>query len=224
MDNYIKYMEKNNIDLITIYDEIYPSKLKGIYDPPPILYIKGNKEILNEKALSIVGCRDCTKYGEIIARKLAYNLSLHNINIVSGLAKGIDSFSHIGALKAKGKTIAVVGCGLDIVYPKENIKLFNEIIKSKGAIVSEHVIGTKPISYNFPKRNRIISGLSDGVIVVEAKQKSGTLITTDFALEQGKEIYAVPGNITSPNSYGTNELIKQGAKVVTTIEDILEDF
>lgn len=224
LNSYIEYMKKNCIDIITIYDKYYPEKLKEIYDPPVILYIKGRKEILKEKAISIVGCRNSSKYGENIAKKIAYNLSLNNINIVSGLAKGIDSFAHIGALEAKGKTIAVVGCGLDTVYPRENKNLFGNIIKQGGAVISEYVIGTKPVPYNFPKRNRIISGLSNSVIVVEAKEKSGTLITADFALEQGKEIYAVPGNIDNPNSYGTNELIKQGAKVLTSIDDILEDF
>ncbi|MDO5556522.1 MAG: DNA-processing protein DprA [Clostridia bacterium] len=224
LNNYIKYMQKNNIDIITIYDNEYPYNLKQIYDPPIVLYTKGNKQILKQKGLAIIGCRLCTTYGKNIAKKLAYNLSLNNINIISGLAKGIDSFAHIGALQAKGKTIAVVGCGLDSVYPKENTQLFNEIIKSNGVIVSEYIVGTKPIANNFPRRNRIISGLSDGIIVVEARQKSGTLITTDFALEQGKEIYAVPGNINSSSSYGTNELIKQGAKVLTKVEDILEDL
>lgn len=224
LNNYIEYMKKNCIDIITIYDEYYPEKLKEIYDPPVMLYIKGKKEILKEKAVSIVGCRNSSKYGENISKKIAYNLSLNNINIVSGLAKGIDSFAHIGALEAKGKTIAVVGCGLDTVYPRENTNLFNNIIKQGGAVISEYVVGTKPLAYNFPRRNRIISGLSNSVIVVEAKEKSGTLITADFALEQGKEIYAVPGNIDNPNSYGTNELIKQGAKVLTSIKDILEDF
>lgn len=224
LNNYIEYMKKNCIDIITIYDEYYPEKLKEIYDPPVMLYIKGKKEILKGKAVSIVGCRNSSKYGENISKKIAYNLSLNNINIVSGLAKGIDSFAHIGALEAKGKTIAVVGCGLDTVYPRENTNLFNNIIKQGGAVISEYVVGTKPLAYNFPRRNRIISGLSDSVIVVEAKEKSGTLITADFALEQGKEIYAVPGNIDNPNSYGTNELIKQGAKVLASIKDILEDF
>ena len=151
-------------------------------------------------------------------------MSLNNINVISGLAKGIDSFAHKGSLDGRGKTIAIVGCGLDRVYPKENIGLFNDIIKSNGAIVSEYIIGTKPLSKNFPKRNRIISGIANGVIVVEAREKSGTLITVDFALEQGKNIYAVPGNIDNLNSYGTNELIKQGAKVVTKVQDILEDL
>lgn len=222
LDRYLEYMKNNNIELINIYDKYYPDKLKVIYDPPAILYVKGNKEILKEKAIAIVGCRLCTKYGENMAKKLAYNLSLNNINVISGLARGIDTYSHIGCIKGKGKTIAVVGCGLDRVYPEENKKLFNEIINTGGAIISEYVIGTKPLAYNFPRRNRIISGLSDGVIVVEAREKSGTLITVDFALEQGKDVYAVPGNIDSKNSYGTNELIKQGAKVITNIKDLFE--
>lgn len=224
LDKYLKYMNENNIEIVTIKDKIYPDKLKMIYDPPLVLYIKGNKNILNEKSVAIVGCRLCTKYGEKIAKKLAYNLSLNSINIISGLAKGIDSYAHKGTLDAKQKTIAVVGCGLDRVYPEENTELFNEIIKNNGAIVSEYIIGTKPLAKNFPRRNRIISGLSNGIIVVEAREKSGTLITVDFALEQGKIIYAVPGNIDNLNAYGTNELIKQGAKVLTKVEDILEDL
>ena len=224
LDKYLQYMDANNIDIITIKDKDYPDKLKVIYDPPVVIYIKGNKNILNQKAISIVGSRICTKYGENISKKLAYNLSLNNINIISGLARGIDSFAHKGSLAGKGKTIAVVGCGLDRVYPKENILLFNDIIKNDGAIISEYIIGTRPFAKNFPKRNRIISALSDGLVVVEAKEKSGTLITVDFALEQGKNIYAVPGNVDNVTAYGTNDLIKQGAKVVTKVQDILEDL
>ena len=224
LDKYLKYMNKNNIEIITIKDKEYPDKLKVIYDPPIVLYVKGNKKILNEKSIAIVGCRLCTKYGQSISKKLAYNLSLNNINIISGLARGVDSFAHKGSLAVKGKTIAVVGCGLDRVYPEENKDLFNAIINNNGAIISEYIIGTKPLAKNFPKRNRIISGLADGVIVVEAREKSGTLITVDFALEQGKNIYAVPGNIDNPNSFATNELIKQGAKLVTSMQDILEDL
>jgi len=224
LDKYLKYMNENNIQIITIKDKEYPDKLKVIYDPPVILYIKGNKKILNEKSIAIVGCRLASEYGANIAMKLSYNLSLNNINIISGLAKGIDSFAHKGSLLAKGKTIAVVGCGLDKVYPKENKILFDEIIKKGGAIISEYIIGTEPLAKNFPRRNRIISGLANGIVVIEAREKSGTLITVDFALEQGKNIYAVPGNIDNPNSYGTNELIKQGAKIVTKSQDILEDL
>lgn len=224
LDKYLEYMQKNDIEMLTIYDKEYPKKLKEIYDPPAVLYIKGSKEILKEKAIAIVGCRQCTKYGEVVAKNIAYNLSLNNINIISGLAKGIDTHSHIGCLKGNAKTIAVVGSGLDRVYPEENRKLFDKIITDGGAVVSEYIVGTKPLAQNFPKRNRIISALSEGIVVVEAKKKSGTLITVDFALEQGRELYVVPGNINSANSYGTNELIKQGAKLITCIEDILEDL
>ena len=224
LNEYVEYMQKNKIELITIYDKYYPKRLKKIYDPPIVLYLKGNKEILNNLSIAIVGCRLCTSYGKKIAKKIAYNLSENNINIISGLARGIDTFSHIGALKGKAKTIGIMGCGLDRVYPAENKDLFEEIIKTGGAVISEYVIGTKPVAKNFPRRNRIISGMSNGVLVVEAKEKSGTLITVDFALEQGKDLYVIPGNIDSINSYGTNELIKQGAKVVTCVEDILEDF
>ena len=224
LDKYLEYMSKNNIEIIDIYNKYYPDKLKLIYDPPVVLYVKGNKTILNNKSIAIVGCRLPTNYGKNIANNMSYNLSISNINIISGLARGIDTCSHIGCLKAKGTTIAVVGCGLDRVYPGENKELFDDIIKSGGAIISEYIIGTKPLAKNFPKRNRIISGLSNGVLIIEAKEKSGTLITADFALEQGKEVYVVPGNITSINSFGTNELIKQGAKIVTNIQDILEDL
>ncbi len=224
LDNYLKYMKKNNIEIITIFDREYPDKLKVIYDPPVVLYIKGNKEIINEKSIAIVGCRLSSKYGESVANKLSYNLSLNNINVISGLARGIDSFAHKGSLMGNGKTIAVVGCGLDTIYPQENKNLFNEIIQKNGLIISEYVIGTKPLAKNFPRRNRIISALSNGVIVVEAREKSGTLITVDFALEQGKNVYVIPGNINNINSYGTNNLIKEGAKVVTDICDILEDL
>lgn len=224
LDKYLQYMQRNQIEILTIYDKEYPKKLKEIYDPPAVLYIKGNKEILKEKAIAIVGCRLCTKYGEVVAKKIAYDLSISNINIISGLARGIDTYSHIGCLNGNAKTIAVVGSGLDTVYPEENKKLFNEIINKGGVIVSEYVVGTKPLAQNFPKRNRIISALSEGVVVVEARKKSGTLITVDCALEHGRELYVVPGNINSTNSYGTNELIKQGAKIITDAEDILLDL
>ena len=155
-----------------------------------------------------------------MAQYFAYNLAKNDVNIVSGLARGIDSHSHIGAIKAKGKTIGVIGSGLDIVYPRENEYLYKKIIEENGAIISEYPLGVKPAKMNFPARNRIISGMSKGIIVIEAKKKSGTLITVDFALEQGRDVYVVPGNINSINSVGTNDLIKQGAKMVTTYKDI----
>ena len=212
------------IKIIDMFSEVYPQKLKELYNPPSVLYVLGDENILNEKSIAMVGCRECTDYGRNIAKQLSYQLAKNNINIVSGMARGIDTYSHMGCLNAKGKTIAVVGCGLDMVYPPENKQLFNNIILSGGAIISEYPIGAKPNKMHFPARNRIISGLSDGLIVVEAKSKSGTLITVDFALEQGKDVYVIPGNITSPSSFGTNDLIKQGAKIITTIEDILEDL
>ncbi len=231
IDYHIKYIKENNIDIIHIYEESYPQILKQIYDAPISLYIKGNKEILNNKSIGIVGCRECTDYGKKATKYFAYNLSKENINIVSGLAKGVDSYAHWGSIGAInelknhnicGKTIAVVGNGLDMVYPKENIELANEIIRSGGAIISEYSCGTKPDKMNFPARNRIISGISSGIIVVEAKEKSGTLITVDFALEQGRDVYVVPGNINSINSVGTNDLIKQGARLVTSYEEIIK--
>jgi DNA processing protein len=224
LDKYIEYMKNNHIELITIYDQHYPKKLKNIYDFPVILYVKGNKEILNDLCIGIIGCRDASKYGERISKEFAYTLSKHNINIISGLARGIDSFAHIGCMAANGKTIAVLGSGIDYIYPPENKIIYEEIIRKQGIIISEYIMGTKPLAGNFPARNRIISGISSGLIVVEAKEKSGTLITVDFALEQGKEIYVVPGNIDSPNSSGTNELIKQGAQIITSPEDILKSL
>lgn len=224
LEKYEKYMKENNIDLIHIYDKNYPEKLNKIYDKPIVIYIKGDKTILNKFSLAIIGCREHTKYGEIVAKEISTQIAKEGIVTVSGLAKGIDSIAHKETLKAQGKTIAVIGSGLDNIYPSENTNLANEIIKNGGAVISEYIIGTKPQKMNFPARNRIISGLSNGVVVIEAKKKSGTMITVDFALEQGKEVFAVPGNILSKNSEGTNELIKQGAKIVTNIEDILEEF
>lgn len=220
----IEYMKENNIELINIYDKDYPEKLKNIYDKPISLYIKGNKELLNSFSLAIIGCRDNSNYGEFIAKIISSNLAKKDIVTVSGLAKGIDSIAHKATVKENKKTIAVIGSGLDNIYPKENINLAEEIIKNKGIIISEYCIGEKPEKMHFPARNRIISGISDGVIVIEAKKKSGTMITVDFALEQGKNVFAIPGNITSQNSEGTNELIKQGAIVVTNINDILQEY
>lgn len=242
VNKHLKYLQENNIDIISITDKEYPKMLKEIYDPPISLYIRGNKEILNEKSIAIVGCRDATTYGKKAAKYFAYNLAKEGINIVSGLARGIDSYSHIGCIVADreendkirnitnsninvknniGKTIAVLGNGLDTIYPTENKYLAQEIIKSGGAIISEYPLGTKPEKMNFPARNRIVSGLAKGLIVVEAKEKSGTLITVDFALEQGRDVYVVPGNINLPTSVGTNDLIKQGAKMVTNYLEVL---
>lgn len=215
-------MQKNNISIISIEDKEYPQLLKEIYDPPICLYVKGNKQILNNQALAIIGCREASSYGLKVAQEFAFNISKQNINIISGLARGIDSASHLGAVKANQKTVAILGNGLDTIYPKENIKLAQNILNSGGAIISEYPLGTEPKKENFPARNRIISGMSKGVLVVEAKEKSGTLITVDFALEQGRDVFVVPGNINSINSVGTNDLIKQGAKLVTNWEECIE--
>ena len=221
---YILYMKEKNIQILTIKDKDYPYLLKQTYDPPSVIYIMGNKEILFQNGIAIVGSRNCSLYGQKIAKYLSYQLAKKGIHIISGLARGIDTFSHMGTLQAKGKTIAVLGSGLDVIYPPENAKLAEKIVESEGCLVSEYIVGTKPLGEHFPARNRIISGLASGVVVVEASEKSGSLITVDFALEQGKNVYAVPGNINSPNSLGTNSLIKQGAKIVTNVEDILEDL
>ncbi len=210
----------------TIYQnqEEYPEKLNKIYAPPAKLYVVGDEKILNKPSIAIIGCRNASQYGKRVAFKFAYELAQKGIVVISGLARGIDIYSHLGAIKAKGKTIAVLGSGFNHIYPAEHKKYCVDIIEKGGAIISEYEKNTKPIPTNFPIRNRIISGLSDGVLVVEAKQRSGTLITVDYALEQGKNVFIIPGNITSNNSYGTNELIKQGAKLVTNIEEIIEEL
>ena len=221
---HLKYMENNNIDIISIEDREYPSILREIYSPPICLYIKGNKNILNNISISIIGCREASNYGINTAKEFAYNISKQDVNIISGLAKGIDSAAHLGAIQAKQKTVAVLGNGLDTIYPKENFKLAQDILNSNGAIISEYPLGTSPRKEHFPARNRIISGMSNGIIVVEAREKSGTLITVDFALEQGRDVFVIPGNIDSKNSTGTNRLIKQGAKLVTSWEECIEEY
>ena len=236
VEKHIEYMWENDIDIISVSDKEYPQLLKNIYDFPISLYCKGNTKILNNKAIAVVGCRDATDYGKSAAKYFSYSLAKQNINIVSGLAKGIDSYAHIGTIcaqleesngydtynfKSCGKTVAVLGNGLDMMYPKENEKLAQQILANEGCIISEYPLGTKPEKMNFPARNRIISGISKGVLVIEAKEKSGTLITVDLALEQGRDVYVVPGNINSINSVGTNELIKQGAKIVTNYKEVL---
>lgn len=224
-ENINKHIEKinvNDIKILTMDDENYPEYLKNIYDPPLILYMKGSM-IKEEKYLAVVGSRKATSYGLNMAEVVSRELSRCGITIVSGMARGIDTYAHKGVLSAKGRTVAVLGCGLDIVYPYENKKLMEGIIEN-GACVSEFLPGTKPLAGNFPARNRIISGISMGVIVIEAGEKSGSLITANFALEQGREVFALPGNVNSLNSTGTNKLIKEGAKMVTSLEDILEEI
>lgn len=205
-------------------DENYPKALLNISNPPENLFVLGNEKILDNFGIAIVGSRNCTKYGEEVAKSIAYNLSKYNINVVSGMAKGIDSAAHIGTIMGKGKTIAVLGSGFKHIYPKENMELLKDIINSGGAVITEYEEDTLPKPENFPKRNRIISALSQGVVVVEAGKRSGSLITAEIALEEGKEVFAVPGNIISKTSKGTNELIKDGAKLVENVRDILEEY
>ena len=224
LDKYLKYIENKAIKVISFKDKKYPNKLKNISDMPPFLYVRGDLENLYSDNIAIIGSRDASEYGKFVARKIAKQIADKNINIVSGLAIGIDKFAHLGALDSKiGKTIAVLGTGVSEkeVYPLENKKIFDKILENNGTIVSEFKLGTSPNRYNFPKRNRIISGLSEKIVVVEAKDKSGSLITVDYALEQGKDVFAVPGNITSKNSEGTNKLIQEGAFVLNSYEDIL---
>lgn len=213
---------KNNIKVLTVNDRLYPPYLKNIYDPPVVLYVKGSIK-KDEKYLAVVGSRKATSYGLSMAGTISRELSCYGITVVSGMARGVDSYAHRGSISGGGRTIAVLGCGLDIVYPYENKKLMESIIEN-GACVSEYLPGTAPLASNFPARNRIISGMSLGVIVIEAGERSGSLITADFALEQGREVFALPGNVCSLKSAGTNRLIKEGAKIVTSIEDILEEI
>lgn len=219
---YNDYLKREGIKYLTIEDKDYPALLKQIYDPPIILFYKG-KIISHSINIAIVGSRKCTYYGRETAKYIAGSLSKYNINIISGLARGIDTYAIQGAIEQGGYTTAVLGCGLDIIYPPENKNLYKKVSET-GLLLSEYHPGTKPDGHNFPARNRIISGLSQGVVVVEAAEKSGSLITVDFALEQGREVFSVPGNINSKYSVGTNKLIKQGAKIVTDIDSILEEF
>lgn len=202
----------------------YPPLLKQIYDPPPLLYVRGNAELLARHAISIVGTRHPTPYGNQIAERLAHDLAVRGLVITSGLARGIDSTAHKGALAAPGgATIGVLGTGVDVVYPKENKKVFAQMIE-RGAIITEFPLGTFPAPQNFPIRNRIIAGMALGVVVVEGAQYSGSLITARLGMEFGREVYGVPGNVTQASSFGPNQLIKQGAKLVTGWEDVVEEL
>ena len=208
---------------LTWEDDNYPLFLKEIYDPPPLLYFMGDINVTKSFCLAIVGSRRNTLYGKEIAYKFASILSDYGVTIVSGMARGIDTWAHKGVIDRGGKTAAVLGCSLEICYPPEN-KTIREKIINNGVLISEFPPGSIPVPQNFPRRNRIISGLSQGVIVVEAGEKSGALITAEFALEQGREVFAVPGSISSPYSKGCHKLIKEGAKLVERVEDILEEL
>ena len=210
--------------LISLDDPRYPARLKEIYDPPLALYVRGDIEVLGQPGIAVVGTRHPTPYGSGMAERLAIDLASQGLVILSGMARGVDTAAHRGALAAKGKTVAFFGTGVDVIYPKENSRLSEHILGSGGALVSEFAMGTFAAPQNFPIRNRILSGTSCGVLVVEAAEYSGTRITARCALEQNREVFAVPGNVTNKNSWGPNTLIKQGAKLVATWEDVWEDL
>ncbi len=216
-------LERYGIKTVTCGDSDYPSRLKEIYDYPPVLYIRGSLMPEDEWCLAVVGTRRATVYGKQVTEEIVTDLAHSKITIVSGLAKGIDTIAHRSALEAGGRSLAVFACGLDIVYPGENAKLARDII-DQGALISEYPLGTKPRAENFPRRNRILSGLSLGVLITEAGETSGTMITARMALEQNREVFAIPGSILSPVSRGTNKLIQEGAKLVCDYTDILEEL
>jgi len=218
------HIAEQSATFLTPDDEAYPSPLLEIYDPPAVLWLRGNPAVLNRPGLAVVGTRHPTPYGSGIAEQLSRDLAHRGLVILSGMARGIDTSAHRGALAASAPTIAVWGTGLDVIYPKENKKLAEQIVATGGAIVSEFPLGTFPAPQNFPIRNRTLSGMSMGVLVVEAGEYSGTRITARCALEQGRDVYAVPGNVTNKNAWGPNTLIKQGAKLTATWEDIWEDL
>lgn len=210
--------------IISLSDPEYPARLKEIYDPPVILFVKGSVEVLAQPGIAMVGTRHPTPYGSGMAERLSTDLAARGLVIISGLARGVDTASHRGAVAAKGKTVAVLGTGIDVMYPRENSRLAEQIVALGGALITEFPVGTSPTPQNFPIRNRIISGMSVGVLVVEAAEYSGTRITSRCALEQNRDVYAVPGNVTNKNSWGPNTLIKQGAKLVATWEDVWEEL
>lgn len=212
------------IQIIKIEDEKYPKLLKNIKNPPKQLYVIGNEKLLNENNFSIIGSRNCTEKGGKIAKEFAKELSKYNLCITSGMAKGIDSFAHIGALESNGKTIAVIGTGFNKIYPKENKKLFNQIIENDGLVITEYEENVGVLGERFIQRNRIVSGLSIGVLVIESKYRSGTSITANLAKAQGKKLFCIAHGIDDKSGVGTNKLIKEGAILVTEVNDILKEF
>jgi DNA processing protein len=209
---------------ITPEDEAYPTRLLNIYDPPAVLWIRGSQALLERPGIAVVGTRQPSPYGAGMAELLSRELARRRLTVMSGMARGVDTAAHKGALDAGGKTVAVWGTGIDVVYPKENRKLAESIVGTGGTIVSEYPLGTFPAPQNFPVRNRILSGMSIGVLVIEAGEHSGTRITARCAMEQDRDIFAVPGNVTNKNAWGPNTLIKQGAKLTATWEDVWEDL
>ena len=223
-DDQLRRVNRLGARIITIWDSEYPELLKKIYDPPALMYVLGKFNPLDKRCVAIVGTRTPSTYGQLIAEALSRDLAQFGLTIVSGLARGIDTYAHVSALRAKGRTVAVLGSGLDVLYPAENRKLA-ETIAAQGVVVSEFPMGTKPDAPNFPRRNRIVSGLSLGTVVVESGEDGGAMITASTALDQNREVFAVPGNITEKRSAGPHKLIREGrAKLVQNVEDILEEL
>ena len=222
-DGEMEKLERAGVRAINWHDSMYPPRLKEIHDPPPVLYVKGEILPEDERSVAVVGTRKASAYGREAASAISQDLARSGVTIVSGLARGIDGIAHKAALDAGGRTIALFGCGLDTVYPSEHKKLASEI-EEHGALISEYPLGTKPKSEHFPRRNRIISGMTLGTLVIEAGERSGALITVTCALEQNREVFCVPGSIFSPSSKGTNSLIQIGAKLVMDHKDILEEL
>lgn len=223
LDDEMAKLERAGVKVYSFRDEGYPARLKEIYDYPPVIYVKGEIQSEDTWCLSVVGTRKATAYGKQVTEELVTDLSRNGITIVSGLARGIDTVAHKAALAAGGRTIAIFACGLDTIYPPENADLAKRIVQN-GAIISEYPLGVRPRPDYFPRRNRIMSGISLGVLVIEAGQSSGAIITANMALEQNREVFAVPGSILSPVSKGTNQLLQEGAKLVTEYTDIIEEF
>jgi len=224
LDKEWEKVERLGVQLLTWEDQAYPRLLREIDDSPPLLYVKGQLTAADEWAVAVVGTRRSTSYGREAAHQIAGDLARNNITVVSGLARGIDSEAHKAALEAGGRTIAVLGCGIDIIYPPENRALAEAVLKS-GVLISDYPVGTQPEARNFPPRNRIISGLSLGTVIVEGDENSGAMITARFALEQNREVFAVPGNMNYKHSMGTNKLIRDGeAKLILSVEDILVEL
>lgn len=223
LENELRLIAKHSVKVITINDESYPPSLKYIHDPPQILYVKGTLTKEDVMAIAVVGTRHATEYGADVSDRLSRKLVQNNITVVSGLARGIDTCAHKAALAEKGRTIAVLGNGISVAYPREN-RLLMDLIPSSGALISEYSMSEGPQAHNFPMRNRIISGLSLGTVVIEAAIRSGALITAECALEEGREVFAVPGNIFSKYSQGSHSLIKQGAKLLESFDDIIDEI
>ncbi len=223
-DQELEKLAETGASILTYRDEAYPERLREIYDPPALLWIRGDASLLSRPIIAVVGTRHPTPYGTGMAQMLARDLALRGITILSGMARGVDTAAHRGAIAAKRPTVAVWGTGVDVIYPKENKSLAEQIIAGGGAILSELPLGTFPASQNFPRRNRILSGMSLGVLVVEAAEYSGTRVTARCALEQNREVFAVPGNVTTKNAWGPNLLIRQGAKLTSGWEDVWEEL